>query len=187
MNVSFVKSAVLPEDWPNHDRAEVLFAGRSNAGKSSVINALLNHRLAKVSGQPGKTRLLNFFYVSKDHSLVDSPGYGFAKRSQKELEQWRVMMETYLTQRKQLEKLILVMDIRRDWTNDEQVLVDTCLQLGKKVVIVLNKADKLSRMRQKQRLKLIENHLGVGSAYLVSCPKKQGIKELKLAVFGKRG
>jgi len=120
--IQFIKSAVLAKDYPNHNMAEVAIAGRSNAGKSSFINGLAKSKIAKVSSTPGKTRLLNFFNMEDSYVLTDMPGYGFAARSGNELREWQQMIETYLTTRENLKGLILVMDIRRSWTNDEEIM-----------------------------------------------------------------
>src|SRR6478752_7250400 len=108
--IQFIKSAVLPKDYPIHKMAEVAIAGRSNAGKSSFINALTRDKVAKVSSTPGKTRLLNFFNMADSYVLVDMPGYGFASRSNSEVLEWHEMIETYLMSRENLVGLILVMD-----------------------------------------------------------------------------
>src|SRR6478752_6525097 len=120
--IQFIKSAVLPKDYPIHKMAEVAIAGRSNAGKSSFINALTRNKVAKVSSTPGKTTLLNFFNMEDSYVLVDMPGYGFAARSNDEISQWHQMIEAYLMSRENLVGLVVIMDIRRDWTADEELL-----------------------------------------------------------------
>lgn len=146
--VTFIKSAVLPKDYPEGIYPEVAFVGRSNAGKSSLLNALAGQTIAKVSQKPGKTRLLNFFNWDHTHFIVDVPGYGFAQRSASERESWREMMETYLSQRSNLMGLVLVFDVRRSWSDDEELLLDWCESRGQKMLLALNKVDQLN---QKER------------------------------------
>ena len=109
----FITSAVKQSQYPVDNRVEVAFVGRSNVGKSSIINALTNRRkLAKVSQTPGKTRLINFFLINNDFYLVDLPGYGYAKVSKKEKESWGKVIETYLNGREELKRVILLVDSR---------------------------------------------------------------------------
>ena len=113
-NSKFIQSAVWPEHYPNHDYPEIAFIGRSNVGKSSLINMLLERKgLAKVSSTPGKTALVNFFDVNEEFCFVDLPGYGYAKRSKKELKQWDSMIDRYLSQRENLVLFFILLDIRR--------------------------------------------------------------------------
>src|SRR4051812_11511852 len=122
--LQFLKSATKLSEFPRDERPEIAMVGRSNAGKSSVINTLAGGRLAKVSSTPGKTRLLNFFEHKEGYRVVDMPGYGFAVRSGDEVFSWRKMIESYLLERENLMGLMLIMDIRREWTDDEQMLMD---------------------------------------------------------------
>ena len=123
MESEFIKSATELSQCPIDSLKEVVFLGRSNAGKSSLINSLLNRKaLAKVSNTPGKTRLMNFFLINQAYRFVDLPGYGFAKRSPGELEMWAQFIEEYLLNRENLVGLILVKDIRRKWSTDEQLI-----------------------------------------------------------------
>ena len=182
VKVKFVKSAVWPEDYPESGLCEVAFVGRSNAGKSSLINAILNCRVAKVSGEPGKTRLINFFEVRKKYHLVDLPGYGFAKVSRDEREKWRQMIETYTSLRSSLVGLVLVMDIRRDWAHEEAQLVAWVKRMGKKGLVVLNKADKVKTSdlvkSQKNVGKLVDWPIVVCSSF-----KKTGVVALEEQIW----
>ncbi len=148
MRVKFIKSATDSRGYPPPQCWEVAFVGRSNAGKSSLINSLLKYKVAKVSGSPGKTRLINFFDVNGAYRLVDLPGYGFAKVSQREREKWKPMVEDYISLRQVLVGLVLVMDIRRSWSEDEAALVQWVAHVGKKGLVVLNKADKVGTSQQ---------------------------------------
>lgn len=181
MKFEFEKSAVLPKDYPIKPLPEVGIVGRSNSGKSSVINAWTQSRIAKVSGQPGKTRLLNFFNGSNKYRLVDMPGYGFAKRSPKEKRQWEKMIETYLSVRSELKGLLLIMDIRRSWSEEEQMLVDWASSSFKPVYIVLNKADKVNQKERHHSVKSIKD-LGV-TPFVVSAKSGKGIDELIQVVW----
>ena len=176
--VSFVKSAVLAIDYPQSHLREVAFIGRSNAGKSSLINAIVKCQIAKVSGTPGKTRLINFFNVGGKYQLVDLPGYGFAKVSQGEQENWKEMIETYLSLRGPLLALILVMDIRRNWSDQEAQLVKWVESLGRKGLVVLNKADKLNLSNRVKSIRSVEKMVN-WPIISCSCLKKTGIQEVK--------
>ncbi len=178
--VKFIKSATQPDGYPPSNLPEIAFLGRSNAGKSSLLNSLSNHKIAKVSSTPGKTALINFFDVGGDYRFVDLPGYGYASRSRKEREGWERMIETYLFGRENLQALVLVMDIRRKWTDDEQMLFDSLgEERGLPFVVVLNKTDKLSRgaaaNRKVQLSKGLKDCMVMSSSVL----KKTGIKEIK--------
>ncbi|MEN0059229.1 MAG: ribosome biogenesis GTP-binding protein YihA/YsxC [Bdellovibrio sp.] len=173
-NIQFIKSAVLAKDYPIHGKAEVAIAGRSNAGKSSFINALAKGKVAKVSSTPGKTRLLNFFDMEESYVLVDMPGYGFAARSGDEMVEWHKMIETYLMGREQLCGLLLIMDIRRSWTADEELLKKFSDQRGFPLAVVLTKADKMSRNQMLQAVSKIKKVSGLSAVFPVSALKKEG-------------
>ena len=178
-----MKSAVLAKDYPVHKFAEVAIAGRSNAGKSSFINALTKEKVAKVSSTPGKTRLLNFFNMADSYVLVDMPGYGFASRSGNEIMEWNEMIETYLMSREALRGLILVMDIRRDWTEDEELLKKFSDERGFPLAVVLTKADKMSRGQMIQATAKIKKVSGLSAVFPVSTLKKIGQDEIEDYVF----
>ncbi len=180
----FVKSAIDLAGCPNDNLKEVVFLGRSNAGKSSLINALLNRKaLAKVSGTPGKTRLMNFFLVANQYRFVDLPGYGFAKREPGELEKWSQFIEDYLLNRDNLVGMILVMDIRRKWTPDEEMLYSLSLERNIPGVLVLTKADKLNKTKTKQAIKSLEASCPGWHVRSVSNSKKTGIAELLQFIY----
>lgn len=179
----FVKSAVFPEDYPISKKPEVAIAGRSNAGKSSLLNSMFGQKLAKVSSTPGKTRLLNFFDVSDKYSLVDMPGYGFAARGGAEIKQWHKMVETYLLSRENLRGLLLVMDSRRDWTQDEELLKSLCADKDLPLAVILTKVDKLNRKEFEQSKKRLTEQSGVENLFFVSNLKNTGTKELEDFIF----
>lgn len=168
----------LPED----SLAEVAFAGRSNAGKSSAINAITNQkRLAFVSKTPGRTQHLNFFRAGAGRYLVDLPGYGYAKTPLAEQQRWRGLIGNYLAERPQLAGLVIIMDIRHAFTDLDWQLLDWFGQSGKPVHILLSKADKLSRSQSLPILrsaKLTLADLGIsGQVQLFSSLKRTGLDE----------
>ena len=184
--MTFIKSASNQNSYPHSLLPEIALAGRSNSGKSSLLNALSNQKIAKVSATPGKTQLLNFFELDKKYYLVDMPGYGYAKRSKKEILVWKNMIETYLSQRQSLVGLILVMDIRRKWAIEESQLLDWLdkERLSRKnIIIVLNKSDKLSKNLQIKQAKEIQLNSRVENVFAISCKKKIGISDLQKYIF----
>jgi GTP-binding protein len=183
MKVEFVKSAQDHEQAPPANRPEVALAGRSNAGKSSFLNTFCGRKIAKVSQQPGKTRLLNFFNVGPRLRLTDMPGYGYAARSKSEREAWGKMVEPYLTERENLVGLILVMDIRRDWAEEEEQIQGFCDSVGLPFAIVLTKADKLSRNQQASRRLKLKKSTHAQEIFVVSNLKKTGQKEVERFIF----
>ncbi|KYG69586.1 ribosome biogenesis GTP-binding protein YsxC [Bdellovibrio bacteriovorus] len=177
--IEFIKSAVLAKDYPLHNLAEVAIAGRSNAGKSSFINALAKGKVAKVSSTPGKTRLLNFFNMEDSYVLTDMPGYGFAARSVDEIEEWNAMIETYLMTRENLVGLLLVMDIRREWTADEELLKKFSDRRGFPMAVALTKADKMTRNHMNQAVAKVKKMSGLSAVFAVSSLKKEGQDEIE--------
>lgn len=155
-NSEFITSAVSPNQYPTDDRIEIAFVGRSNAGKSSLINTITNRRkLAKTSSTPGKTRLINFFLINDKFYFVDLPGYGFAKVSKKEQEKWGHMMEKYLIDRVQLKRIALLVDSRHKPTQDDILMYQWIKHYGYEVVIVATKSDKLKRSEYQKNKKVI--------------------------------
>ena len=183
MQVRFIKTAVLARDWPEVGPAEVAMVGRSNAGKSSLINAMCGTKTAKVSSTPGKTRALNFFDVNGKYRLVDMPGYGYAARSGNELKSWQQMIENYLTTRGSLVGLVLVMDIRRKWTNDEQMILQLLKQIECPLLVAMTKSDKVGGNEKRQRVKDLKKLLGVDGVIAVSNTKRQGSELVEDYIF----
>jgi len=182
-SIKFIKSAVFPEDYPVSTKPEIAIAGRSNAGKSSFINAMTAVKVAKVSNTPGKTRLLNFFSLGDSYNLVDMPGYGFAARSDDEVGEWRKMIEAYLMERENLHGLILVMDGRRDWSEDEELLKKFSELRHFPMAVVLTKADKLTRNEANQAVAKIRKSSGLSSVFVSSALKKTGQEEVEKFVY----
>jgi len=158
--VEFVKSAVKPDQYAEYDFPEICFAGRSNVGKSSLINTLIQRKnMVKTSSKPGCTQLINFFLINGDLSFVDLPGYGYAKVSKKIRAQWQPMVELYLSKRTSLLGLVLLIDIRRDPGKEELDLVKWLESHGMPYLIILTKADKLSKTKQSKRVTAICSQL----------------------------
>jgi len=149
----FIKSAVIPSDYPPSEYPEFAFVGRSNVGKSSLINCLAQRRaLAKTSNTPGRTRLLNFFLINTTTALVDLPGYGFAKISVQARQEWGVMIESYLTKRPSLKAVVFVWDIRRDPGETDFFFLEWLEEKNLRIIMVVNKIDKLSGNQRLKRL-----------------------------------
>lgn len=158
----FLYSAVKPSALPREGLPEVAFLGRSNVGKSSLINRLLNRkRLAQTSKSPGKTRTLNFFLVNGEFLFVDLPGYGYARVSKKEHASWRKMAEAYLGDRKPLCCALLLVDIRHRPTDLDRQMMAWLAHSGLRCVVVTTKADKLSGSRRKGQVDMIRKELAV--------------------------
>lgn len=178
----FVISAVKREQYPMDGRAEIAFVGRSNVGKSSIINALTNRKkLAKVSQTPGKTRLINFFIINNDFHLVDLPGYGYAKVSKKEQQSWGKTIETYLYDRKELKRVVLLVDSRHKPTGDDIMMYDWIKHYGYDAVVVATKSDKLSNNDLVKSKKIIRETLKIApeeQLYFFSSLNKRGKDEL---------
>ena len=155
-SAEFVKSATRPSEFPPGNLPEIVFAGKSNVGKSSLINILVNRKnLAKTSSQPGRTQTINFFRVNEKISFVDLPGYGYAKVPIRIREKWKPMVESYLQTREGIRLVILILDARRGASAQDLDLLDWLEYHRISCLIVLTKADKLSsleRARQKKAL-----------------------------------
>src|SRR6185295_13802847 len=176
--VSFFKSAASLEDVPA-STGEIAFAGRSNSGKSSAINALAGNRLAFVSKTPGRTRLINYYALGADRFIVDLPGYGYARVPDAMRAPWEKLLGGYLQTREPLRGLALVMDVRHPLTELDRRMLDWFGATGKPVHVLLTKADKLSRTAALARLREVQRELArlspVFSAQLFSSLKKSGI------------
>ena len=161
-NVSLTVSAVRKNLYPKGGLPEFAFAGRSNVGKSSLINKLLNRKsMARVSGTPGKTITINFYNIDDTIHLVDLPGYGYAKRSKQEVEKWGSMMEDYLSSREELVQTILLVDSRHKPTQDDVTMADWIRHYHDRVIVVATKMDKLKKREIEPNLELIWNTLGL--------------------------
>lgn len=184
----FIISAVKKDQYPIDERAEVAFVGRSNVGKSSIINALTNRRhLAKVSQTPGKTKLINFFLINKDFYLVDLPGYGYAKVSKVEKASWGKTIENYLHGREELKRVVLLVDSRHKPTEDDIIMHEWIKHFGYDVIVVATKSDKLSNNTMQKSKKIIKETLKLGEEdklYFFSSLNKKGRDQLLDNLFG---
>lgn len=173
----FIKSATKPSHYPDPLSSEIAFAGRSNVGKSSLINVLLNRKsLVKTSRTPGRTQLINFFMINESFYFVDLPGYGYAKVPPKIKREWGPMVESYLFNRNNLDAVVLAMDIRRTPTDDEKNLLKWFDHLNLRKILVLTKSDKLSKNKQIQKQSVYAKSLFVDKSdlFLFSAKNFQG-------------
>ncbi|MDR0850550.1 MAG: ribosome biogenesis GTP-binding protein YihA/YsxC [Christensenellaceae bacterium] len=159
---------------------EVAFAGRSNAGKSSLINALTQKKLAKTSNTPGRTRLINYFLINKEFLLVDLPGYGYAEAPKKEQKKWGILMEEYLKTGANLKCVYILLDIRREPSEKDIQMIKFLYFYNIPFVFVVTKADKVSRSQQNNRVTAIISALGITKSEIIitSSETGQGMSEL---------
>ena len=173
----FVTSAVKPSQYPPPEVPEIAFAGRSNVGKSSLINTLVNRkRLVKTSSTPGRTQLVNFFLLNSEISLVDLPGFGYARVPAAVKKTWGPMIETYLAERQSLKGVVLIIDIRRTPGPEELNFMDWLNQYGRPCITVLTKTDKLSKTNIIKRQKAISETLQTApeNLHLFSAKTRRG-------------
>ncbi|BCG48956.1 GTP-binding protein EngB [Citrifermentans bremense] len=156
----FIKSATKPSHYPEGSLPEIAFAGRSNVGKSSLVNVLVNRKnLVRTSSTPGRTQLINFFQVNDDFMLVDLPGYGYAKVPLAVKKEWRPMMETYLSKRRNLRGVVLILDIRRTPTEEDQQMLAWLRAFSVPPIIVITKCDKVSKNERAKQSSVIMEKL----------------------------
>ncbi|MEW9107984.1 MAG: ribosome biogenesis GTP-binding protein YihA/YsxC [Cytobacillus gottheilii] len=176
-----VISAVKPDQYPESNLPEFALAGRSNVGKSSFINKMLNRKaLARISSKPGKTQTLNFYLINEILHFVDVPGYGYAKVSKKEREAWGKMIETYLTSREQLKAVVQIVDLRHPPTNDDVMMYEFLKHYNIPCVIIATKADKIPKSKWQKHLKVTKETLDLDpqdSVVLFSSETGQGKDE----------
>ncbi|GFO67284.1 putative GTP-binding protein EngB [Geomonas limicola] len=158
----FIKSGTKPAHYPEGDLPEIAFAGRSNVGKSSLINVLVNRKnLVRTSSTPGRTQLINFFQVNQDFMLVDLPGYGYAKVPLDVKRNWRPMMETYLSTRKNLAGVVLILDIRRVPVDEDLQMLEWLRAFSIPPIIVVTKCDKVSKNERAKQSAIIMQRMGL--------------------------
>ena len=167
-SAEFVKSAVKPDQYPDAALPEIAFTGRSNVGKSSLINTLVNRkRLVKTSSTPGRTQLINFFLINKTFTFVDLPGYGYAKAPASVRKKWGPMIETYLSTRKTLKGVALIMDVRRVPRIQDLNFIEWLYYYNLPGMLILTKADKLSKNKQLMQKATIAKALSVNKDDLI--------------------
>jgi GTP-binding protein len=181
-NVALETVCGVTSTLPQNTLPEVAFAGKSNVGKSSLINALMNRKsLARTSAQPGKTQTINFYNVNEQLYLVDLPGYGYAKVSETEKKKWGKMIEKYLHSSKQLRTVFLLIDIRHDPSANDKMMYDWIVFQGYQPMIIATKADKIKRSQLPKQIKAIKEGLGVKvgtKIFPFSAVSKQGRDEI---------
>lgn len=174
-SAKFVCSAVTPGQYPPDDLPEVAFAGRSNVGKSSLINKILNRKkLVRTSKTPGRTQFLNFFEINELWRFVDLPGYGYAKVPVEVQKRWRPMVESYLTTRVNLRGMVWLLDIRREVSKEDLHLWDWLQAMQVEVIIVVTKADKLSKNKRNKQAASIAKSLGRTAQELIQFSATSG-------------
>ncbi|NMA00962.1 MAG: YihA family ribosome biogenesis GTP-binding protein [Clostridia bacterium] len=178
----FIISAVGKKQYPEEGLPEIALAGRSNVGKSSLINKVINRKnLARTSSKPGKTQTLNFYLINQEFYFVDFPGYGFAKVSNEVKEQWSQFIEEYLSQREVLKGVIHIIDVRHPPTNDDCMMYEWLTHYQIPTLVVATKADKISRGNWQKHLKEIKKKMKISSnqpVVLFSAETGQGLEEI---------
>lgn len=177
----FLKSANAPQQFPEDTGAEVAVAGRSNAGKSTAINVIVNRRqFARTSKTPGRTQLVNFFELSEGRRLVDLPGYGFARVSEAMRRHWGLLLSAYFRNRRCLRGLLLIVDVRRGLTDFDMKMIEFAEDVGLPIHVLLTKADKFKRGRAAAALRAVEKELGDrASVQLFSALKRNGERQAR--------
>ena len=177
-NVSLETVIGVTSKIPDNQLPEIAFAGKSNVGKSSLINALMNRKsLARTSAQPGKTQTINFYNINDELYFVDLPGYGYAKVSQQEKEKWGKMIEKYLHRSKVLQAVFLLVDIRHEPSANDRQMYEWILANGYHPIVIATKLDKINRSQIAKQVKLVKQGLGVDKDTIVipfSAETKQG-------------
>lgn len=181
-NVSLETVIGVTSKIPDNKLPEIAFAGKSNVGKSSLINALMNRKsLARTSAQPGKTHTINFYNINDELYFADLPGYGYAKVSQKEKEKWGKMIEKYLHTSKMLQAVFLLVDIRHEPSANDKQMYDWIMSNGFHPIVIATKLDKIKRSQIAKQVKLVKEGLGVDKDTIVipfSAETKQGREEI---------
>ncbi len=159
-NINLETVCGITSKLPENDKPEIAFAGKSNVGKSSLINALMNRKsYARISATPGKTQTINFYNINDEMYLVDLPGYGYAKVSQQEKEKWGKMIERYLHSSKQLRAVFLLIDIRHEPSANDKMMYDWVVSQGYNPIIIATKQDKLKRSQIDKHVKMLRQGL----------------------------
>ena len=177
-NVNLETVCGITSTLPDNQLPEVAFAGKSNVGKSTLINALMNRKsLARTSSQPGKTQTINFYNINEEIYLVDLPGYGYAKASEREREQWGIMIENYLNTSEKLRAVFLLIDIRHKPSANDKQMFEWMEYVGYDPIIIATKLDKIKRSQIDKQIKLLREGLGATKETIIvpfSSLSKQG-------------
>ena len=185
-SATFVKSATAPEHYPRDGRAEIAFLGRSNVGKSSLINSLLGVRgLARTSNTPGRTQLINFFLINDAFRFVDLPGYGYARVPVDLKRQWGPMIEKYLAIRPNLVLSVVITDSRREPTELDQLMTEWLKSRGRPFIIVATKADKLSSNKLRENLRHASEVFGKSDLIPYSSVTRSGADQIWKRISGR--
>jgi len=184
LSAEFVTSAAGPKQLPDDDRPQIAFSGRSNVGKSSLINAFLNRKsLVKTSATPGKTQLVNFFLINGEFYCVDLPGYGYARAPRSVVDAWAPMIEGYIKDSPQIRVIVVLLDIRREPDERDKRLIQWLAHYNVPAFYVLTKADKVKRNEAAQARQSVARKLGLAEPPLLTSVKTgQGIVELKAEI-----
>ena len=181
-NVSLAAVGVKMSQYPDDGKPEIAFAGKSNVGKSTLINAMIGRKaLARTSSQPGKTRTINFYNVEDILYFVDLPGYGYAKAPRTEIEKWGKMIEEYLNKRETLRGIVMLVDIRHEPGENDRLMYDWLKHYGYDIIIAATKKDKIKRSQIQKQLSLIKNTLKLAPEdrmIAFSVETKDGVEEL---------
>ena len=181
-NVDLETVCGITSKLPENTLPEIAFAGKSNVGKSSLINALMNRKsYARISATPGKTQTINFYNINQEFYLVDLPGYGYAKVSEQEKQKWGQMVERYLHGSKQLRAVFLLIDIRHDPSANDKLMYDWIVSQGYHPIIIATKLDKIKRSQKDKQVRIIRQGLGLLPGSIVipfSSVTKQGRDEI---------
>ncbi|MBN2259612.1 MAG: YihA family ribosome biogenesis GTP-binding protein [Clostridiales bacterium] len=180
-NMEFLISAVKPDQYPEEPLPEIAFAGRSNVGKSSMINMLLNRRnFARTSSTPGKTQTINFYEMDHAFRFVDLPGYGYAKVSKVQHESWGGIMNTYLKGRENLLEIIQLVDIRHEPTEQDQEMYKWILDAGFSGIIIATKSDKLKSSQIQKQISIIRKKLNAGGSIIIPISASNRVNKYKV-------
>ena len=186
-NVEFIGGMAEKEGWrPESSLPEVAFAGRSNVGKSSLLNSLVRRKsFARVSRTPGRTREINFFRVNNEFVLVDLPGYGYARISKERKSEWKPLIESYLRRTTQLRGIVLLLDIRRDPSDDDRAMLDFLAETEVPAIVALTKTDKVSRVAAREKAADVSRILALDSEQVIpfSATTGEGRVELLEAIM----
>jgi GTP-binding protein len=185
-NVEFIGGMAEKSGWrPDSNLPEIAFAGRSNVGKSSLLNSLMRRKsFARVSRTPGRTREINFFRINNEFVLVDLPGYGYARISKEKKAEWRPMIDSYMRRTTQLRGIVLLLDIRREPSDDDRAMLDFLADIEVPTIVALTKTDKLSKSAAKTRAAEISRALGLDAEQVIpfSAHSGEGRTELLEAI-----